>query len=559
MSYKLQVTSYVLRLASYILRKFILENLSKTFLVILITICILSNFVYSQNGTDKFLSERQDDDLNAEQIIDKYKPALISIWMNDKNFYSYSSYTYIDTTVLNGSGFIINEDGLIGTNYHVVEQIDSLIVKTSDGMFYSAELILGDEVNDFAIIKIIDTGDTKFPTVKLGNSEDVKAGQEIFAIGNPLGFEYTISSGIVAAVRKNEKVSFQDPLTYTAKEKTFENVIQITAAISPGNSGGALFNNKGEVIGITTYTYIGYGNLNFAVAINGFKNFLAISETSDFENNEELKLKKEESIFNSNYKIAFGLKSQLSYDWFYSKQKDTMAFVDTFIVRQDSLNRIKLAKAVKYYEKCISLKPDTFIVYQDLLDLYVFTDNFQKAEELYKNIRDRFNSDSLLNLLSSNLASAYSTSKDYNKAITFYNKMLAEDTTQYIIHYQIAGIYEQMGDYKKSVKEYKDLIKMDSNYSDAYLQLGKIYYEKFNNTGTAKKYLQKAYEKELGYSGYTPYSSDLHYYLGMIAVKENRKLDALLAYMDLKNSYDGAANINEKKVSLYKAIKEMEE
>jgi len=533
--------------------------LKKKFLVIASLLLVWSEISFAQNGIDKLLNDKRDDDLNAEQIIEKYKPALISIWFNDKNFYSYLTYSYIDTTVLNGSGFIISEDGLIGTNYHVVEQIDSLLVKTSDGTFYNAELILSDEINDFAIIKLLETDGRKFPTVIFGNSDEARAGQEVFAIGSPLGFEYTISSGIVAAVRNNEKVSFTDPLTYLSKEKTFEKVLQITAAISPGNSGGALFNTKGEVIGITTYTYIGYGNLNFAVAINTFKKLVTLAETKDFENDEELKVKKEESLFNSNYRIASNLKSQLSYDWYYSKQKDTMTTVDTFVIRQDSLNRLKLTKAEKFYAKCMELKPDTFIVYQDLLDLYVFTDNFQKAEDLYKNIRLKFDSDSLLNLLSSNLASAYSTSKEYKKAIQFYEKMLSEDTTQYFIYYQIGNIYEQMREYKKATSEYRKLLKLDSNYNDAYIQLGKIYFTHNKNNKIAKQYLRKAYEKELYLTGNTPYNVDLHYYLGMIAVSEGRKLDAIMSYMDLKGIYGYAADDNEKKMKLYKAISEMEE
>ena len=260
----------------------------KIFYGIIFFLIIGSNYSYSQKGSEEFIDKNYNDDLNAEQIIEKYKPALISIWMNEKNYYSYSTYSYIDTTLLNGSGFILNEDGLIGTNYHVVERIDSLLVKTSDGIFYNADLIYTDEINDFAIIKLIDTTGRKFPFVTLGNTEDIKAGQEVFAIGSPLGFEYTISSGIIAAIREKEKVSFQDPLTYETRDKVFEKVLQITAAISPGNSGGALFNKRGEVIGITTYTFVGYGNLNFAVAIDGFKKLRDLVESEDFVNVEEV-------------------------------------------------------------------------------------------------------------------------------------------------------------------------------------------------------------------------------------------------------------------------------
>ena len=79
------------------------------------------------------------------------------------------------------------------------------------------------------------------------------------------------------------------------------------------------------------------------------------------------------------------------------------------------------------------------------------------------------------------------------------------------------------------------------------------------NTGTAKKYLQTAYENSLALTGYAPYNSEIHYLLGMIAIKEGRKLDAILAYMELKNTYDYTPNGNDKKVELYKAIQKMDE
>ncbi len=536
--------------------------LKKHILFALLLMSLYANLSFSQTNSDKETTNVSgfNDDLNAEQIIDKYKSALISIWYNDKNYYSTSSYTKVDTTVLNGSGFIFSEEGLVGTNFHVVEKIDSLLVKTSEGIFYNAELLLTDELNDFAIIKLINTDGKKFPVINFGNSDNVKAGQQVFAIGSPLGFEYTISSGIIAAVRDNEKVSFSDPETYAMKEKTFDRVLQITAAISPGNSGGALFNSKGEVIGITTYTYIGYGNLNFASAINTFRNLVKLEATKEYADNSNLKIKKEESQFNTNYKLATDIKSQLAYDWsYYSKPKDPLITPDSFTIMQDSLNRVKLDKAEKYYEKCIELKPDTFIVYQDLLDLYVITDNFQKAENLYKGIREKFHSDSLLNLLSSNLATAYKTTKEYDKAIVFYNKMLKEDESQYFIRYQIANIYQEKKDYRRAIDEYKKLLKIDSNYNDANIQLGIIYYSKYRNTDQAKKYLQKAYEKELLMTGSTPYNLNLLYYLGMIAVKEGRKFDAILAYMDLKSIYSYSAEESEKKATLYREIVKMEE
>jgi tetratricopeptide (TPR) repeat protein len=501
---------------------------------------------------------KTDSSFNAEQIIEMTKPALISIWYHTNSYYSYYTYEPADTTLLSGSGFFIDESGIIGTNYHVVDGIDSLLVKTSDGKFYDAKILIMDEKNDLAIIRVKNPEGRKFPIVKFGNSDNIKAGQEVFAIGSPFGYEYTISQGIVAGIRENEKVSFTDPVSYMPVEKKFSKVIQITAAISPGNSGGALFNTKGEVIGITTYTYQGYGNLNFALAINTFINFTKTIDLANLDNNEESRKKINESLFFSNLKLASSYKEQATYNWYYVKQKDTMKVIDTFVVKQDSIAKIDFAKAENFYYKCIQMEPDSFSVYQELMDLYVYTESFPKAESLYIDIREKFQDDSLLSQLSSTMASAYSGSKEYKKALQFYNKMLTKDTGDIYIYYQIADLYEQMGKYKRAIKEYKKVLKRDSNYTQAYVQLGKLYYERLQDFKKAKYYLETANEKEIMNYGYSYYGVDVHYYLGMIAVKEHRKMDAILAYLELKNIYTYTQEDNEKKLKLYRAIKNLD-
>ncbi|MCI0716017.1 MAG: trypsin-like peptidase domain-containing protein [Chlorobi bacterium] len=505
--------------------------------------------------SNKFLADTSSY-FNAEQIIEMNKPSLISIWYHTDNYYSYYSYSYKDTTLLNGSGFIFTEDGLIGTNYHVVDGIDSLLVKTSDGVFYDAELLIIDEKNDMAIIRIKSPNGRKFPTIKFGNSDVVKVGQEVFAIGSPLGYEYTISQGIVAGIRDNEKVSFTDPVSYIPIEKSFEKVIQLTAAISPGNSGGALFNKQGEVIGITTYTYTGYGNLNFAIAVNSFVYFMNSIDLANIDNNEEARKKREESLYFSNLKLANNYKSEATYNWYYVKQKDTMKTADTFVVKQDSIAKVNFSKAEMFYFKCLNIAPDSFQVYEQLMDLYVYTENFSRAENLYDTIRTRFQSDSLLGLLSSSLANAYSTSKEYKKALLFYEKMLTKDTGDIYVQYQIANLHEKMGKYKTAIREYRRIIKKDSGYTQAYIQIGAIYFYKYNDYRKSKKYIEQAYDRELTYYGST-YYLDIPYYLGLIAVKERKKFDAILYYMDLKSIYTYTPEENKKKAELLKAIREM--
>lgn len=538
--------------------------MKRVFIVLLLLISAVS--AYPQDINKKTAEqkptisiEKKDGDLDAEQIIEQNKDALVSVWFHTDN---YSNFYYSalpkDTTILSGSGFIFDSRGFLGTNYHVIDGFDSLLVKTSDGTFYEAELVYVEEKNDIAILRILNGGEKTFPTVKIGNSDLPKVGQSVFAVGSPLGFEYTISEGIIAAIRENEKVSFNDPATYALIEKNFDKVIQITAAISPGNSGGALFNAKGEVIGITTYSYGFYGNLNFAIAINSFTRVGSNINFAALDNDEAFVEKKKENLFNSNYRLAESYKSNLYMNWYYTKQLDTMKTYDTMTVKQDSVNQIHFKKAEQYYNMCIDMKPDTFYVYQGLMDLYVFTEKFDKAELLYSAIKERFTSDSLLSTFSTSLAQAYSTSKDYKKALMFYEKIYSKDTSDNYILSQIADLHYKQKEVKKSESIYKKMIKNDVNNVNGYVQLGKINYER-GEYEEARRYIETAFEKtfmdEYSYGSYF----DLHYYRGLIAIKDGRKMEAMLAYIDLKNTYTYTKEENEKKLALYKAIKKMEE
>lgn len=542
-------------------KNFKLRNYFKLLIFLSAIKIIFFSFDYAA-AQDKSVSPDNilsDDDFNAEQIIDNNKESLISIFSTQNNYYSYELDRYTDTTLLSGSGFILTEEGLIGTNNHVIEDIDSILIKTSNGNFFHAEIVMSDAEKDFALIRILNSNGITFSPVRLGNSDDIKAGQEVFAIGSPLGFEYTISSGIVAAVRENEKVNFGDHYSYSGNEKFFEKVIQITAAISPGNSGGALFNKKGEVIGITTYTYIGYGNLNFAIAINSFKKFMDFALLNESEITDDMILKKEENIFISTFKNAVNQKWQLASDWYYTKLKDSLGSKDEFTLRQDSINKVRFVKVEELFNNCLTLQPDSFFVYEELLDLYVNTNNAEKTEALYEKILKKFDSDSLLNLISSKLATAYSSTGNYEKALKFYNKMLDQDSRLYYVNFQIAAIYEEKKDYKNAISEFKDLLIKDPTYIQVYTRLGKIYYEQYKDYKKAKYYLEKGYNKELEQSGYTTYDTDMLYYLGMIAVKEEKKLEAILYLMDLKSNGGYYEDAIKKKTKLLKEIKKLDE
>ena len=159
-----------------------------------------------------------------------------------------------------GSGFIISHDGYIFTNNHVVEQADKIIVKLSDGKEYEAKIIGKDAKTDIALIKI-KSGDS-LPVAETGDSEKLRVGDWVLAIGNPFGLEQTVTAGIVSA---KGRVIGAGP---------YDNFIQTDASINPGNSGGPLFNMEGKVIGINTAIVAQGQGIGFAIPISMAKTIL---------------------------------------------------------------------------------------------------------------------------------------------------------------------------------------------------------------------------------------------------------------------------------------------
>ena len=155
-----------------------------------------------------------------------------------------------------GSGFIVSEDGYVLTNNHVIDGADEIIVRLNDRRELSATLIGADARSDLAVLKI-EAED--LPVVEIGQSKDLKAGEWVFAIGSPFGFDYTVTAGIVSAVGRS------------LPSENYVPFIQTDVAINPGNSGGPLFNLDGEVVGINSQIYTrsgGFMGVSFAIPVD---------------------------------------------------------------------------------------------------------------------------------------------------------------------------------------------------------------------------------------------------------------------------------------------------
>jgi len=155
-----------------------------------------------------------------------------------------------------GSGFIVSKDGYVLTNNHVIDGADQIFVRLNDRREFEAELIGSDASSDLALLKI----EAKYlPTVEIGNSEKLKVGEWVVAIGSPFGFDYSVTAGIVSAKGRS------------LPNENYVPFIQTDVAINPGNSGGPLFNLDGKVVGINSQIYTrsgGFMGLSFAIPMN---------------------------------------------------------------------------------------------------------------------------------------------------------------------------------------------------------------------------------------------------------------------------------------------------
>ena len=155
-----------------------------------------------------------------------------------------------------GSGLIISQDGYVVTNAHVIKDADEIVVRLSDRRQLVAEVVGSDPRSDVALLKV---DAEELPVVSIGDSEELKVGEWVLAIGSPFGFDYSVTAGIVSALGRN------------LPRENYVPFIQTDVAINPGNSGGPLFNLDGEVVGVNSQIYSrtgGFMGLSFAIPIN---------------------------------------------------------------------------------------------------------------------------------------------------------------------------------------------------------------------------------------------------------------------------------------------------
>jgi len=197
----------------------------------------------------------------ATAIYERVAPAVVSIHAVSINPYRLTE--RVEHSV--GSGFIIDPGGLALTNSHVVFGRQSLVVRLNDGTELPAQLIGADPILDIAVLRIPKLKQNALAAVKLGDSDCVRVGEDVLALGSPLGLDQSLTRGIVSAINR-----VLPPITFALRQP----LIQVDTPINPGNSGGPLLNRRGEAIGITTATVPNAQNIGLAIPINLAKEVL---------------------------------------------------------------------------------------------------------------------------------------------------------------------------------------------------------------------------------------------------------------------------------------------
>ena len=385
-------------------------------------------FVYPQNIYTQTLT--------AEQIYKKVTGAVVVILAYDLN----------NELSSQGSGVVINDKGYVVTNYHVLEGNDRLEIMHNKEIVPFVDIIGIDVEKDVLILKI---EAKKFPAIKIGDSKKLNIGQRVYAIGSPLEFENTISEGIISGLR--------------SYEESGKNFIQITASISSGSSGGAVVNDKGELIGISTLTAKEGQNLNFAVPIDEILSVeIGSYLNNDVYKNFELFTKGDVEYNNGNYREAIKY-----YTSFMEKYPN---YSIAFNNRGNAKNKLKdFCGAIQDYKKAIEINPKDEIAYNNLGQTKFDLKEYEDAIKAF-NIATEINSDYAAAYYNRGVVKGILS--DYKGAIQDYDLAIKNNPDDVSAYINRGAAKDNLKDYRGAIKDYKKAIKISPNNEIVYNNLG---------------------------------------------------------------------------------------
>jgi tetratricopeptide (TPR) repeat protein len=414
-----------------------------------------------------------------------------------------------------GSGFIVRTDGAVVTNYHVISNARNIKVKAGEKVLDVEGLIYVDKENDLVILKVKGEG---LPTVKLGDIGKIAIGEKVYVISSPQGLENTISDGILSGIRK-----------VTPELE----VLQITAPVSSGSSGGPVFNKDGEVIGIATFLIKEAQNLNFAMPVNIVKDKIGSKKVIALKDSEIEDYKK-----TAEYWFYLGVAYSDSDMWREAMESFKQAIRikpdyaeahNNLGISYDNLGMYK--EAIEAYKQAIRIKPDDAEAHNNLGVSYDKLGMYKEAIEAFKQAI-RIKPD--VAEAHYNLGAAYHNLGMYKEAIESYKQAIRIKPDYADAHYGLGISYGKLGMYKEAIESYKQAIRIKPDDAEAHLNLGVSYAKLGMYRESIEACLQAIRIK--------PDYADAHYGLGVIYFIFNDRGSALEQYKILKDLDPEKAN-----------------
>lgn len=408
---------------------------------------------------------------DADKIYRENGPSVVVIVAIDREGRSMSQ----------GSGFVVRDDGAVVTNYHVISRATDIKVKIGPKILDVEGVLYVDLDNDLAMLKVEGKG---FPPVRLGDANGLLVGEKVYVIGSPQGLENTISEGILSGIRE-----------ISSKRR----ILQMTAPISPGSSGGPVFNAKGEVVGVATFLIEENQNLNFALPINLVTPGLEKKDLVSPRDACRVDFTQTSACY-YNQGLAYGTIGEYG-------------------------------RAADAFSKALTMDPRKVEVYVALGAIYSNLGRYQEAlDMLNEALKSQPEEAALLNAL----AAVYGQMGKYREALAEFQKSAALRADNPVAFYGMATTYAKMKRFREAVKAGKQAVELDPESAQFRGFLGFAYTE-LNMTSEAAAAFKAAIRLD-------PEDPRMHFGLGKVYVLMGERASALEEYKMLKKVDPKSAN-----------------
>ncbi len=446
---------------------------------------------------------------NLPALIKKIEPSIVVIF----------TYNREGKVLGQGTGFFINKEGDVITNYHVLQNASHAEIIISDGGKYPVKKILAEDKEGDLLRVSVDIPEDKVQPL-LVSSAFPEVGERIFVIGTPLGLDKTVSDGIVSAVREIPQIG---------------KIIQVTAPISFGSSGSPVIDMNGRVIGVATFFIRDGQNLNFAIPaerING----LTLGLGKSLPEREESRIK--DWMASAEGVYATGLR----YLWMEDCERALPYFLET--VRRDphkadAFYRIgycmaelgQYGEAIESYKRAIQINPQDANIYNNLCTAY---DKFGRYEEAVKSCRQAIQLKPDLAEAYNNLGWSYHKLGRYAEAIESCKQAIRLMPDFATAHYNLGNQYFALKKYGEAAESYRQAIRMQFDFAEGHMNLGATYYQMGRFEEAISSYKLAIRLK--------PTLAEAHLNLGMTFLKMGDRASAIEEYKILKDLNKEEAN-----------------